>query len=350
MNEKSFTQRYIDSARDTYKRLPEEHPVLWKMVTGKRYILPNFRQADYVSQEACDWLLIDSFFGYLNGVLSMDDHVSCHCTNNMIVALHYNRPTFFLERELGEPLLRTTLPLDYYASDINWRWPAFRIYLPKGLLTLKRGKDIASAMFLDIAYMPKGPGKSIPEAINNELNSLPRIFLGKLPYIISMFEGFSVTTFLDFESITSAVGYSASAMLEQNKLREVIEQIHKDKLASPFKTDEADDVFINKMLGLAINILLFLSSVPMEYEKEEALRKAKLEGKKLIPGLFPAKFVGKAQLRPTAGKSSHIADITGKHTASHWAAGHWKRQPFGPGRTERKLIWIVSYPTGEYRK
>src|SRR5271166_5176082 len=86
----------------------------------------------------------------------------------------------------------------------------------------------------------------------------------------------------------------------------------------------------------------------LQYEPA-AIRKAKMEGKHMITGLFPAKFVGQQQIRATK-KPTHVASLpTGKHTAAHWAAGHWKRQPYGPGRTERKLIWILSYPTGEYR-
>ena len=345
----TFTQKYIASARGIYKDIPRRYPELWKLVTGKRYILPNYRQSDYVSQEACDWLFIESFFGYLHGKLSMDDEVGCHCFSNMMTATHYGRPTFFLERELGEPLERSVLPLDYYASDINWRWPAFRVYLPKGLLTVKRNGEVSSTMFLDICHLPKGPGKPLPDIISRELDSQHRRFRGKIPFIVSPFEGFSVTTFLDFDSIDNAVGYSASAKLEESSIRDLIEQVEHDKLISPFPTDEADQVFLNKLLALAINVLLFLSSVPLEYQKEEILRKARLEGKKLIPGLYPAKFVGKQQLRPIAGKPAHIATLTGRHTASHWAAGHWKRQPFGPKNQDRKLIWIVSYPTGEYR-
>jgi hypothetical protein len=39
----------------------------------------------------------------------------------------------YLERELGELLVRTEIPADFSADDIRWRWPEMRIVLPKGI-------------------------------------------------------------------------------------------------------------------------------------------------------------------------------------------------------------------------
>jgi hypothetical protein len=344
---KTLAESYLKSRLFTYKNLARDYPTIWKYVFAKRYILPNYRQADYVSQEACDYLLLDSFFGYLEHRMDLKDHVLAHCMNNFIAAMNYGRPTFFLERELGEPLLRTKLPMDYTGSDIHWRWPAMRVYIPKGLVCLVRNGQPNNVMFLDIAYVPKGKLMRIPEAINKELQTSP--FTGRIPMLDSEFEGMSVTTFLDFDCPESVVGYAASSKLETQSIKEIMDQTHYE-LASGTKSDELDTNFQDRILALAINILIFLSSMPIEYESA-AIRKARLEGKHLQTGLFPAKFVGQCQIRATKKADAHIANIpTGKTTASHWAAGHWKRQPIGPGRKDRKLIWILSYATGEYRK
>jgi hypothetical protein len=343
---RTFVESYIKRCKNTYKNLTKDFPILWKYVFSKRYILPNYRQPDYSSQEACDYLLIDSFFAYLMRDISLNDHVSAHCINNFVAAMNYNRPTFYLERELGEPLVRTKLPLDYYASDINWRFPAFRVYLPSNLLTITREGEPSGAMFLDIAYVPKHKQMPLPKGISEEINaSFPSS--GQIPMLNSNYEGMAVTTFLDFNSPYGLIGYAASTMLEQQSIRNLMEQMH-DELDSPVKSDELDIDFQYKILALAINILLFLSSVPSEYEPKEleVIRKPRLEGKSIMSGLYPARFVGQSQLRPT-NKPSHIASAsTGKHLAAHWAAGHWKRQPYGPKLAERKLIWISPYHTG----
>src|SRR5271166_5813468 len=290
----TIAEAYINSRKSYYKKVDKLFPVLWKAVFSKRYILPSYRQPDYVKQEACDYLLLDSFFGYLSAEIPIKDHVSAHTMNNFVQSLHYDRPTFYLERELGEPLLRTKLPLDYYAGDINWRWPAFRVYLPTNLLTITRDGLPSSVMFLDICYVPRGIKAEIPKAINDELTKVMGHTKGQIPLLSSEYEGMACTCILDFDSPLSIIAYAASCKLERNAIKDIMKETHTE-LASPFKTDELDVAFMNKMLALSINILIFLSSVPLEYEQKEVIRKPKMEGKRLITGLYPARFIGQSQ-------------------------------------------------------
>lgn len=41
-------------------------------------------------------------------------------------------------------------------------------------------------------------------------------------------------------------------------------------------------------------------------------------------------------------RADEVADpnLSGREVAAHWRRGHWRRQPHGPGLTERRLIWI----------
>jgi hypothetical protein len=342
---KSIEEVYANSRKDYYKEIQKRFPILYKTIFQKRYVLPAYRQPDYANQLACDYLLTDCMFGYLREKLNVKtDQVTAHCFNNWMVGWHYGRPTYYLERELGFPLLKTKLPLDFIADDIQWKYDAMRVYLPKGLLTITRGKDTGSIMFLDICKTPKGYSRDIPKAINEELGNY--VFTGKLPIMNSHFDGFTVSAFMDFDSFESATGYAASSKLERQSIREIMEYSHTD-LKSHVKTDEIDKDFLYRMLALGMNILLFLSATPIEYEPDKELRRPRMEGKHFISGLYPAKFIGSSQLRPSS-KPSHVASLpTGKHVAAHWKAGHWKRQPYGKGRTERKLIWILSYHAGE---
>jgi hypothetical protein len=343
---KSITDAFIASRKQYYMDLPKLFPALSKAVLSKRYILPNYRQTDYVKQEACDYLLLDSFFGHLSAQIPVADHVSVHCLNNFVNALHYGRPTFYLERELGEPLLRAKLPLDYYTSDINWRFPAFRVYLPRNLLTITRDGAPSNVMFLDINHVRKGKGLEVPKDIKAELSK--HSFAGYIPLLESGFEGLSVSWVLDFDSPSCVMAYAVSTGIEEGQIRDLIKQSH-GKLATPFESDELDTDFSNKVLFLAINILLFMSSVPIEYESTTAFRKPKTEGTRLIPGLYPAKFIGQSQLRPSSKQAAPTAGHlpTGKHLAAHWRAGHWKRQPFGPKQVDRKLVFILTYHVGD---
>jgi hypothetical protein len=33
--------------------------------------------------------------------------------------------------------------------------------------------------------------------------------------------------------------------------------------------------------------------------------------------------------------------VSGSHPSTHWRRGHWRNQPHGPGRTLRKIIWMM---------
>jgi hypothetical protein len=47
-----------------------------------------------------------------------------------------------------------------------------------------------------------------------------------------------------------------------------------------------------------------------------------------------------------AGPSSADPD-PGRSLRAHLVRGHFKNQPFGPGRTERRIIWIAPYRRGD---
>jgi len=35
-----------------------------------------------------------------------------------------------------------------------------------------------------------------------------------------------------------------------------------------------------------------------------------------------------------------VSPVNGRHVATHWRRGHFRRQPFGPGRVDSRLLWI----------
>lgn len=348
---------YMKSRQGFYKDFQKDFPALYKHVFGRKYILPNYRQPDYHRAEACDYLMVDSMFGYLQGHFPESDHVSGHCISNFIQSLWYDKPTFYLEKELGWPLLKTPIPADYETNEIRWRWPALRVYLPKGLLQMTKGVDgkpvTSHVMFLDIAYIEKDSTLHIPPDINNEItrNFGPPGMSGlhRIPLRKSSFEGFCVSCFFDFDAPESAIAYAASAPLEAGSIRQLMKSMEegKDELPSPYKLDDVDREFNNRMLAFAVNILMFLSALPIEYEPDEKpLRQPKVEGRRLIPGLYPARFIGQSQIRPKAGEP-HTVIHSGKTFDPQWRCGHWKRIWFGPGKKEWRRQWIGLYHTGD---
>jgi hypothetical protein len=117
------------------------------------------------------------------------------------------------------------------------------------------------------------------------------------------------------------------------------------------KTNPDERALLAKLERLSLNILLLIGSTPIEYEPE-ILRKPRVKGHHTTAGLLRAVFVGQLCIRairrdrPThkANADSSASSETGaRQVACHWKCGHFKRQFFGAGRTERRVIWIAPY-------
>jgi hypothetical protein len=112
---------------------------------------------------------------------------------------------------------------------------------------------------------------------------------------------------------------------------------------SMLSIDDLDQRLAAQIDSLVLNILLYMSEVPIEQEHEpKELRKPKVEGKRFISGLYTGRFVGDLQLLSKL-RPQEEAEPTGRHLP-----GHWRRQAHGPGWAKHKLIWILPYrKTGE---
>ncbi len=74
--------------------------------------------------------------------------------------------------------------------------------------------------------------------------------------------------------------------------------------------------------------------------KEQKRAKSKLEAL----GYVPVHICGQQLAKQVA---THVSPATGlRHVATHWRRGHWRRQAFGPGRSLRKLIWVMPVRVG----
>ena len=105
------------------------------------------------------------------------DHVIRLMYMSAVLALQEQRPTYFLERELGEPLMRTQVPGDLTTDDIHWRWGHVRIMLPKGLITIQRdGQEERDAMFLDIAKAKAGELSQLSPEMTHELSNFALMY------------------------------------------------------------------------------------------------------------------------------------------------------------------------------
>jgi hypothetical protein len=343
----TVSQIFLRNISQKFKNREKQIPYLWRAIMGKKYLLPNYRQSDYVNQEVYSYLMLSSIIGMGEGNMGKkeDEVVTTHYVS-CLRQIEFDRPTYWLERELVKPMMKTKLPDDLLISDINWRWPCFRVYLPKGMLTIEKNGQTNSIIYLDILKVTKDEQYTLPSALKKDLWTLGA-FLN--PTYKNGFDGFSVSGTIDIDDPESTIGYAGVSPIDGMTVQKLMDRKSRD-LNKDFPSDLSDDDLVHRMLGLGLNILISLSSPPTEYDTDPSkaiIRRPKQEGDRTIPGLYHAKFVGDAMLRPKkAAGASTLHFPSGYTQEAQWRSGHWKRVWFGPKRGQSRLQWIPLYHTG----
>jgi hypothetical protein len=346
-------QKWEQVLRDSTGQIARFCPLFWHRLSSRRYILPAYRR-EYADQEFCNGVLSMFLEAYLAREFGERPNSVLNCVYfNYVGGLNCGRPIYFLERELGEALMRTRLPDDLAVTDFHWRHQQLRIMLPSGLMGFSREGVSDWLMYLDIAQIAADKKVLIDPPCDQELKSFAiarRLALGKKiwPDTRPVFQRDGVAISGQLAPRESfGIDYGIMKPIEEGlTVKDVLEIGEDYKTEQP--CDETDDDLLARMQHLAFNILVFLGSYPLEYDPErlEQLRKPRQEKDRLIPGLYNARFVGKSQYRPAQRPPhSHIATFSGRHLPQHWRCGHWKRQWYGPKKGESKLIWIEPYQT-----
>jgi len=312
-------------------------PQLHRAIFGKRYTLPQYRIADYENQDTLNRQMQSWFVAASLGRINFRDDLNSMLLSNHTMALCYDRPVLYAERELCAALERTDLP-DLTTADFRWKWPQLRIVLPLG--TISRAGQEHSVTHLDM-FLVQGQQKvNLPEPIRTELHAMR----AELPLVENRL---SHSTFnLIAPSNGSEVGptfYSYRAAWNDQKLH----AFGQGKL--PTACASTDKSLTDRAVRLGLNLLLLLSATPWEYEPEHYERPPRIKGDHLKAGLARAHFVGQQlyRARPSPKKSTeNQLQSAGRHCASHFACGHWRRTACGKGRRERRLKWISVYFAG----
>jgi hypothetical protein len=134
------------------KTVKHKYPELSKHLFAKRYSLPEKVRADYIDQDKSAFYDLDNIVaGYLaaNKCNERDESTEEPSKHRMFLAgvpawctfkaLQYSRPTLFLEKSLGEVLLKSGLPKTLRIEDIHFLWEGFAVMVPKGLFLLSSG-------------------------------------------------------------------------------------------------------------------------------------------------------------------------------------------------------------------
>jgi hypothetical protein len=348
----ALSKQYLKVSEQTYRKLQKKIPTLWSAMMTRRYLLPKYRQSDYYNQEACDYLMLDFLAEFTQARLSRaTDEVLNTQYVSIVRSLECGRPTLFLEKEFAAVLEKSPLPDDYEIDDIKWRWPSFRVYLPKGYLTIKRHGQKCSMMFIDIVKVDKDVDYELPSTMVKEIHGLFRDY--RIPPFRNAYSGMGVSGNLDFDCVESAIAYAGTAPIDATTVFKIMSIVSGTPLKTSLTSDELDNEFTARMLKIALKILLFLSSYEIIPDPPDAglIRKPSMDGDRQITGLYHAKFVGQSAIRLTESgakdKGMMVSSVNGRTVAPHWVSGHWQRICHGPKHSLRKLVWIGIYRTGK---
>jgi hypothetical protein len=117
----------------------------------------------------------------------------------------------------------------------------------------------------------------------------------------------------------------SACRLNDQTLRALAEAPAQRPADDPYALDHRADTYLNEVKRFLFNVLLFLGSLPEEYEPDQVLRAAREKKGHLRPELRAARFLGKEAYRPASrptGAEEH--QPTGRKLQGHWRAGHWR--------------------------
>jgi hypothetical protein len=124
-------------------------------------------------------------------------------------------------------------------------------------------------------------------------------------------------------------------------LRTLAEEIDVAAEVLPF-WDSDSSAFVVGIKRFIFNALLYMGSFPEEYESEKVLRPFSEKKGRWKPAIKEARFLGQEAYRPARRPTGAEHEPTGRQLP-----GHWRRQAFGEGSLQRKLIWIQPYKTAD---
>lgn len=330
-----------------FKDLKKHCPNTYKQIFGRRYLVPAHLQTEYATQDTVQ----ENDFGFFLNMALSDEEVSHSHTVEAAIKMQlykYNKPTIFVNHNLGEALMHTDLPTDMETSDINWPWPAMRLMLPHGLCTSKYG-----VQWLDIAKIETGEKLEFPfaaEFVAGLQQKYPEANDDWPTTIVNTntaaFCGLGVTDYkhgpeYSFDDITWTGGW------EDRSLQEMV-KADSSRLVEEKCRQVYDPLLLERSRVLALNVLLLLNHYPF-HEQIEVIRsteRAVSPSKIAKPELLKARFLSELVVVRMPKSGPEKGDPTGITKAAHWVRGHWHTVRYGTNWSQRRLQWFFPYKTG----
>lgn len=247
--------------------------------------------------------------------------------------MKYKWPVYALTPELCEALIRTKPPQDFKWNELDWPIENAVFLIPDSPETREHFKSALSPIAISFGKMEAGE----LEVVENQGQRRIKVKPGGADIIAS------VTLYHDHGLHTLM---TLAAVAAPGDTLDIFGQKAPHSLNPDLVLNDTDFLRQRRVGELCANILAFMASgyqpIPVPTEaaakgegSNEMARPASVKKGKEKEALFMIRMLGSGYRRKGPPLGGHHASPT-----AHWRAGHWRSQPYGPGRTLRRPRWI----------
>lgn len=244
----------------------------------------------------------------------------------------YNMPVFDLTEGLTS-MLTMTDPADVQCNEVKFPFDTFCVTIPTGFWKF-------DGFPVEAIWVHRFRGASLEHRSERQM-----LFIGIL----------NTTGVMIYDN--SAYGDPGGCLPDEESDGTLGAWISKEKVSKFFKSDEmqTDDFgLVVSVKRLIVNLMLYTAERDFRKKKSKKrpkrryTKREKARAKELEPEVW---IFGKHV--PIVREIDEAGRAAGGTSKKRWVLkksyvrrGHWRRQPYGPGRSLRKRIWIKPTPVG----
>lgn len=311
------------------------HPEIWKLVHPRKIATPQGYTKPTINSA-----LLSIHLDFMENPTPNKVEIDCILSAWQICKSLV--PTIFVGKEFSEALVNTEPPENLVIRDLKWpyegmvfalhddfMWKYFRRAVPfLRVVTHPTGKQIAPTNVRRVYPHAHQFGISEQSFDKNAFIVTATVMFGDKPVDYS-------ASFPDNESLGN--------MMNDQEYQEFTADPDTMKTLGLIEANigrDEDLLLLKKIIALAAHLLLAMNAVPEQVEPPTIVWPLKDKIRCKTPErdwVWNPHFLGRQyrwQRERVDGGGTHASPRL------HPRMGHWRHQPFGPGRTQKKVIWI----------
>lgn len=319
---------------DEVVRIRKENPAIWNLVCPRRIASPKGYIKTTINSALMS-IYLDFMFRPKPNKVEVDAILSTWKVCEALV------PTIFVGREFAEALVNTEPPDNLVIRELKWPFDGMVFVVHDDFMWNYFRRAVP---FIRIARHPTGKQRA-PEIVRKVYPNAPEFGISEASYDQSCFIVTATVMFGD-----KPVDYSASfpdneplgEMISDEQYQDfTVDPEDRVEMAEICNTTEAEDrELLKRIISFSGHLLLAMNAVPEQIEAPVIQWPVKEKIQRRVPQrdwVWHPHFLGR-NYRWERERASQ----GGSHASPrlHPRRGHWRHQPYGPGRKEKKVIWI----------